>query len=123
MIFPTNAVILAVAATTKVAGASHVVAAAEEKAKRHARTLLRGLISQMSMSLPNTDTQSTKMDGIIIDSNKAEEDDDHKSSVEDEPDDGVLLSLSRQHKSIINPKNSLKLKVSWFGRRRGSRCQ
>ena len=111
MIFPTNAVILAVAATTKVAGASHIVAEAEENAKRQAR-LLRGLISQIAMSLPNTDTQSTKTDDIIIDSNKAEEDDDHKSSVESDPDDGVLsLSLD---KLIINPKIFLKEIVSQF---------
>ena len=111
MIFPTNAVILAVAATTKVAGASHIVAEAEENAKRQAR-LLRGLISQIAMSLPNTDTQSTKTDGIIIDSNEGEDDDDHKSSVEFEPDDGVLsLSLD---KLIINPKIFLKEIVSQF---------
>ena len=100
------------AATTKVvvAHASHIVPAKEEKAKRQARAraLFRGSsleLDSMAMTLPNT-ASTNIVDDIINGADEAE--DDYKSSVESEPDGGVI-SL---HELIINPKNSLKEVVS-----------
>ena len=100
------------AATTKVvvAHASHIVPAKEEKAKHQARAraLFRGSsleADSMAMTLPNT-ARINIVDDIINGADETE--DDYKSSVESEPDGGVI-SL---HELIINPKNSLKEVVS-----------
>ena len=92
-------------ATTKVVAAhgSHVVAAAEEKAKRQdqARSLFRGpsLTAEPIMCM----SMSTES---INGEDEAKE--DYKSSVQSEPDGGVISP----HELIINPKNSLKEVVS-----------
>ena len=95
-----------VQAATMLAATARVEA--EEKAKRQdqARSLFRGLSLTAEPMCMSMNTESTNMDDIINGDDEAK--DDYKSSVQSEPDGGVISP----HELVINPKHSLKEVVS-----------